>query len=195
MTTLVERIKKIILQPQQEWPFIGEETTTTSALYKSYIIPLAAIGPAASLIGMSIIGIGMPFAGRFRVPIGTAILSTIVHYILSLIGVYVLALVTDYLAPFFSGEKNMGQSLKLSAYSLTAAWIAGVFAIIPALSILSVTGLYSLYLLYLGIPILMKTPREKSLGYTIALFVVTVVIFWAISLILQVLYYPAIMPR
>jgi hypothetical protein len=71
--------------------------------------------------------------------------------------------------------------LKLAAYSYTAGWLAGIFVIIPALGILSIVGLYSIYLLYTGIPVLMKAPREKSLGYTVAVVVAAIIIFVVIS--------------
>jgi polyferredoxin len=178
---LIDRVKRILLQPKEEWQVISGEITTTSELYKNYIMLLAAVGPVASFIGMSIVGIGIPILGTFRVPFTTAIASTAVHYILGLIGVYILALIIDYLAPTFSGEKNMGQALKLSAYSYTAGWIAGIFVIIPALGILSILGLYSIYLLYTGIPLLMKAPQEKSLGYTVAVVIAAIIIFVVIS--------------
>jgi len=178
---LIDRVKSILLQPKQEWEVISGEITTTSELYKTYIIPLAAIGPVASFIGMSIVGISMPLTGTFRVPLTTAIASTAVHYVLGLIGVYILALIIDYLAPTFSGEKNMGQALKLAAYSYTAGWLAGIFIIIPVLGILSIVGLYSIYLLYTGIPVLMKAPQEKSLGYTVAVVIAAIIIFVVIS--------------
>ena len=178
---LIDRVKGILLQPKQEWETISGEITTTSELYKNYIIPLAAISPVASFIGMSIVGISMPLIGTFRVPITTAIASTAVHYVLGLIGVYILALIIDFLAPTFSGEKNINQALKLAAYSYTAGWLAGIFVIIPALGILSIVGLYSIYLLYTGIPVLMKAPQEKSLVYTVAVVVAAIIIFVVIS--------------
>jgi hypothetical protein len=179
---IVERVKKILLQPGEEWGVIAAESTTTSELYRNYIIPLAAIGPIAFVIGMSVLGMGMPFVGRFRIPIGTAISSAVVQYILSLVGVYVLALIVDYLAPTFSGEKNVNQALKLTAYSMTASWLAGIFILIPALSVLSILlSLYGLYLLYLGIPPLMKAPQEKALPYTIVIVIAAVVIFAILS--------------
>lgn len=180
---LVDRVKNILLQPKQEWEVISGESTTTADLYKNYIVLLAAIGPVASVIGMSIIGVSLPFMGTFRVPIVTSIVSAAVHYILGLVGVYILAMIIDYLAPTFSGQKNMDQALKLAAYSYTAGWLAGIFVIIPMLGILSIVGLYSIYLLHTGIPALMKAPQEKSLGYTVAVVIAAIVIFFVISYI------------
>ncbi|TRZ75226.1 MAG: YIP1 family protein [Deltaproteobacteria bacterium] len=183
---IVDRIKKILLQPKMEWEIIAAETITTSELYRSYIMPLAAIGPVASIIGMSVIGISMPFTGTFRIPITSAIGSAVVQYVFGLIGVYILALIIDFLAPKFAGEKNVNQAFKLAAYSYTAGWLSGIFVVIPTLSILMISGLYSLYLLYTGIPILMKTPKEKSLGYTVAVVVAAIIIFMIIGWVSRV---------
>lgn len=191
---IVERVKKILLEPKNEWEVISRETTNTAELYKGYIMPLAAIGPVASIIGMSIVGMSLPMAGTFRLPLTNSIGSAVVQYVLSLVGVYVLALIIDFLAPTFSGEKNGSQALKLAAYSYTAGWLAGIFAVIPSLGFLMILGLYGLYLLYTGIPILMKAPREKALGYTatvvIAAIVISVIIGWISHLLI-----PSSMPR
>ena len=180
---IVERVKGILLKPGQEWQIISEETTTIPELYRNYIIILAAIGPVASFIGMSLVGISLPSVGSFRIPIITSFASAVVHYILTLVAVYILALVIDALAPTFSGEKNINQAFKVATYSYTPGWLVGIFTIIPALSILGILGLYGLYLLYLGLPVLMKSPKEKSLGYTVAVIVAAIIIFVVIGIV------------
>jgi hypothetical protein len=191
---VIERVKKILLEPKKEWEVIASETVNTPELYKSYIIPLAAIGPVASIIGMSIVGMSIPVAGTFRMPIASSIGSAVVQFVMSLAGVYVLALIVNLLAPNFNGEKNFIQALKLAAYSYTASWVVGIFMIVPTLGFLMILGLYSLYLVYTGIPVLMKAPQEKSLGYTVAVVIaaviISVIIGWASRLFIP---YP--MPR
>ena len=179
---LRERAKNILLQPAQEWSVIDKEPGNVAELYKSYIAPLAAIGPVASIIGLSIFGIGVPIGGSYRVPMGNAIGHAVTTYIFGLIGTYVLALIIDALAPTFLGTKNNFQALKVAAYSSTAAWLAGIFNLLPSLALLHILGLYSLYLLYLGLPILMKAPREKALPYTIVVIIAAIVIFGIIAL-------------
>jgi hypothetical protein len=175
---LVDRVKRLLLTQQAEWPVIDGESTSTSALYTGYIMPLAAIGPVASVIGYSVFGIRMPFNGTvYRVPIGSAITSAIVSYVLALAGVYVLARIIDGLAPTFGGTKNQIQALKAAAYSSTAAWVAGIFAMIPGLRMLGILGLYSFYLLYLGLPIVMKAPAERAGAYTIVVVIAAIVLF------------------
>src|SRR5690606_41930837 len=63
---------------------------------------------------------------------------------ISLVSIYVLSLIIDALAPNFGGTKDPVKAFKVAAYSWTAAWIAGIFGVIPQLAILSIVGLYSL---------------------------------------------------
>ena len=180
---IMERIKGILLRPKEEWQIIAGETTPIPELYKNYIILLAAIGPVASFIGMSLIGVSLPVGGAYRVSIITGIVSAVVQYILTLVGVYILALIIDTLAPTFTGEKNIDQAFKLAAYSYTPGWLVGIFALIPALGVLGILGLYGIYLLYVGLPVLMKSPKEKSTGYTIAIIIAAIIIFVVIGAI------------
>ena len=180
---LVDRVKRILLTPRTEWQVIDAEQTTPAALYTGYIAPLAAIGPVAQLIGMTVFGIPIPFMGTFRVPFGSALMRAIVAYLLTLVATYVLALIIDALAPSFNAQRNQIQALKLAAYSSTAAWVAGIFLIIPALGILSIVGLYSLYLLYLGLPTLMKTSQDKALPYTGVVVLAAIVLFITVGMV------------
>lgn len=180
---LIGRAKAIVLNPKQEWAVIEKETTTTAELYTGYIVPLAAIGPAAWAIGMSAFGVAMPFMGSLRVSPATAVGSAVMRFVFALVGVWVLGWIIDALAPKFGGQSNSSQALKVAAYSSTAAWLAGIFGIFPPLAILGLLGLYSLYLLYLGLPALMKSPADRSLGYTVVVVIAAVLIFAVIGVI------------
>ena len=171
---LTERVKNILLQPVQEWRVIDQEPGSVSELYKSYIVPLAAIGPVASIIGLPVI------VGD-RVPLAAVVAHAFVSFILSLASTYVCALIINALAPTFQGTKNDFQALKVAAYSATPAWLAGIFNLIPALSFLQVLGLYSLYVLYTGLPPLMQAPQEKALPYTVVVILASIVIFAVIG--------------
>jgi hypothetical protein len=173
---IVERVKKILLQPKLEWPVIAAEPHTVQGLYTNYVMILAAIPAVASFIGMSIIGYS-GFSYSYRVPIGSGLASMVLHYVLSLGMVYLLALIIDALAPSFGGQKDFMSAMKVSAFAPTASWVAGILMIIPALGILAVLGsLYSLYLLYAGLSPLMKTPPERSIPYTVVIIIAAIVL-------------------
>ncbi|MFL5493444.1 MAG: YIP1 family protein [Gemmatimonadales bacterium] len=179
---LVDRVKNILLTPKTEWAVIDGEATTPGALYAGYIVPLAAIGPIAQVIGYSVFGFGMWFGGgTWRMPIGASLSAAVVRYVLTLVGVYVLALIIDALAPTFDGTKSPIQALKVAAYASTASWVAGIFALLPGLRVLGILGLYSLYLLYLGLPVLMKASAEKAVAYTAVVILAAVVLFMVVG--------------
>jgi hypothetical protein len=179
---LVDRVKNILLSPRTEWPVIDAEPATVASLYTGYIMPLALIPVVCQAIGMSLIGYSIPFVGgHYKTPIGTALISAAVLYCFTLIGVFIISLIVDALAPSFGGTKNQVQALKVVAYSYTASWVGGFLSLIPALSIIGILfGLYSLFLLYLGLPVLMKSPQDKAVGYTVVVIICSIVIMWVI---------------
>jgi len=182
--SLRDRVKNILMQPRREWRVIAREPSSVAELYLSYVAPLAAIGPLASIVGLSVVGYRHPVTGRTRVAFGTSIGHAVVAYVGSLIGVYVLALIIERLTTTFSGWEDQLQAFKLAAYSCTAAWLAGVFRLIPALDILMLLGFYSLYLLYLGVPVLMRVPERSVVGYTATVVVAAFAIVLVIGVII-----------
>src|SRR6266496_2753172 len=123
---IIDRIRKILLSPKDEWPKIAVEAATVHSLYLGYIVILAAIGPLATLVSLSIIGFGFG--------VGAAIFA----YIHSLIGVAILALIVDLLAPSFGGSRDYVAAMKLVAYSFTAVWVAQLALLIPVAGFLVV---------------------------------------------------------
>lgn len=187
---VIERAKNIILKPKETWAAIDTEPATVQSIYVPYVVLLAAIGPIAQFIGGQVFGYGA-FGVTFRPSIGSALVSAILSYGMALATIFILALIIDALAPNFGGQKNQVQALKVAAYSATAGWLAGIFALIPALAILGLVGLYGLYLLYLGLPVLMKVPEDKAAGYTIVVVIAAIVLFLVIGVIVASLAAPA----
>jgi hypothetical protein len=177
---MIDRIKRLLTAPAQEWPLIDAEPMTVKGIFMTWIIPLAAIGPIAHLIGMLVFGIGF-FGITYRPPIGVALGSAVTMYVFALVGAFVMALVIDWLAPYFDATKNPISAMKVVAFSMTASWLAGIFQIIPMLGWLGLVGLYSLYLLWIGLPLLMKAPADKAPAYVVVSILVCIVAVAVIS--------------
>jgi hypothetical protein len=177
--SLVDRVKNILMQPKLEWPVIDAEPSSIADIYRNYVVILAAIPAICTAIGLFLIGNGFfHFSASFI--LGQAILN----YVLTLVGVYLFALILEVLAPSFGGTKDRVSAFKLAAYSWTAAWVASVVTIIPLLGILVlVAAIYGFYILYLGVPVLMKVPEDKAVVYTIAAVVAMIIIYFLISTI------------
>jgi hypothetical protein len=173
--SLIERVQSILLKPKQTWPVIAAEGGDVASIYTNYILILAAIPAIASFIGLTLIGVGA-FGVSYRVPILTGLVQMCVGYVLSLVMVFVLALIVNALAPTFGGTKNQVQALKLVAYGCTAGFLGGIFSLIPMLGILGlVAACYSIYLIYTGIAVLMRCPPDKAGVYTTVVIVCAII--------------------
>jgi hypothetical protein len=174
---MIERARNICLTPSTEWNVIAAEPASTSGLITGYVVPMAAIGAIAGLIGGSLVGIALPFVGTARVPLLPGLVAAIFVFGMAIVGVFILSLIIDALAPSFGAEQNNIQALKVAAYSYTPLWIAGVLQIVPLLGVLTIfAALYGLYLLYLGLQRVMKSPQDKTLGYTAVVVVCAIVL-------------------
>jgi hypothetical protein len=186
---IVARAKGMLLTPRTEWPVAAAEPDSIAGVYSGYILLLAAIPVLVSFLAATVIGVSVPLLGTYRVGIAAALTGAVVRYALTLVAVYVVALIVDALAPTFGAEKNPVQALKTVAYSYTALWVISILGIIPGLALLATLGgaIYSVYLLNMGLPSTMKCPPDKTVGYTALTVVIAIVVGVVLSLILGAL--------
>jgi len=174
---LQTRVINILSKPSQEWPVIASESTDIAALYKDYIMPLAAIPAICGFLGMTIMGVTIPLVGHIRTPTVSGFTSMVVGYGLSLVGIFLSAFIVDKLAPSFQSSGGIVQAMKMVAFSSTAPWLAGVLQLVPVLGGLALlAALYGVYLFYLGLPSVMKTPPDKVIPYLVVSVIVIIVI-------------------
>jgi Yip1 domain len=181
---IIERVKAIIIKPKATWQVIKEEKTDIKSLIINYAAPLALIPAVASLIGMTLIGIRLP-SGVVRAPILASLIGGVMGYALNIVGLFIGAWVIKILAPTFNSKVDFTESLKIVVYSMTPAWIVGIFSVVPGLSILSILGLYGIYLLALGLPAVLTTPDNKVVWYTIAIILLSMVINFVLTAIIM----------
>lgn len=190
---IIQRAKDILLKPKETWPVIAAEPASTQSIYVPYVVALAAIGPVAQFIGGQLFGFNA-FGVTYHPPLVSSLVSAVLSYGLALATVFILALVIDALAPSFGGQKDQVQALKVAAYSATAGWVGGIFGLVPALGLIGVLfGLYGLYLLYLGLPVLMKVPQDKALGYTVVVVIVAIVLFLIVGAVIAAVTAPSLL--
>jgi hypothetical protein len=178
---IAQRVQSILLKPKEEWAKIKAEPATAAGLFTSYVMVLAAFPAGFQFLGNILVGRRLPLVGVYRWPIGRALGNALVSYALSLAAVYLFALIINALAPSFSSPKDMTKALKLTVYSMTPGWVAGVLYIVPGLWALGlVASLYGLYILYLGFETpMMETPKAKIPGY-MAVSVVVIGVFYVV---------------
>lgn len=178
--SLVERARAILLKPREEWPVIAGESASPSGLVTGYAVPLAAIGPVARFLHGQLFGWGW-FGISWRPGLVASLSSLVVTYVLNLVAILVLALITDALAPKFGGTANRTAAFKLVIYGSTAAWLAGIFGLVPGLSILGLAGVYSFYLYYTGASPLMQVPQARAASFTVVAVLCAVALYIVIA--------------
>lgn len=141
----------------------------------NYVAILAAIPAVAGFIGQVVFT---------KIGFGLALTSAILGYVMAFVSVYTVAFITDALAPTFGGRKDMASALKLTVYPYTPAWVAGILALIPMLGWLAILGLYGIYLLYLDIPVLMKSPQDRTVLYAVTIIVCAIIVYLVIGFII-----------
>jgi hypothetical protein len=179
---VVDRAKNILITPKVEWSVIEKEQYSNSIILTSYVLPMLLIGAVATFIGQGLIGVNTGFGSTANITNG--LVGMLLFIVFSVVLVFAIAAAIDVLGPSFGSDKNWNNSFKLAAYSLTAAYVGGLFFIFPALWILVLLcALYSLYPLYTGLPILKKTPVDKQIAYFAVILIVTVLLFILISIL------------
>lgn len=173
---ILARAYGLLKEPKQEWRQIQAEETTVPAILFGYVAPLAAIPPVASLIG------SYTFEPDFAGDVGAAFVRAALTWIVSIALVYLLGFLINALADMFDADRDELSAHKIAAYSLTPAFISGVFSLWPPLWWVSLFALAAMvFLMYRGLPILMKAPLERALSYaaavTVAAMVAGIVLF------------------
>ena len=175
-TGLVQRVQNILTKPAAEWDVIDGEPATVAGLFTGYACILAAIPALASIVSSLLF---------VHLAIVFALVTAVLSYVLALVGIFVIAMIIDALAPSFGAQKSQIQALKLVVYSYTASWVAGIALIIPVIGgLIALVGwVYSRYILYLGLPKLMKSPPDKTVGYFVVSLVIAILVYGLILII------------
>jgi len=185
LNKVMQRARSLLVSPRTEWPVIAAEPATVTDLYRDYIMIVAAIPPICDFVKVSLLGYAWHGFRVYRRGMGAGLAAAIVEYVISLLAVYVLAVIIESLAPNFGGQANRVQALKVAGYSYTASWVAGFAQILPGLyALFALAGaIYSIFLLYLGLPSTMKVVPEQAGGYTAVIAIIALVVGWVIALI------------
>jgi hypothetical protein len=187
MKDLRTRVKGILTNPRAEWLAIAVEPDDVAAIYRNYIVILAAIPAISIFLGLTIFGV--PLFGRYG--ISTSLGAAVAMYISSLVTPFIAAVVLTKLATRFESSGGTARALKLVAYASTSVWVAGVCYLLLLLAPLAmIATLYSIYLIYLGMPVLMKTPPDKVVPFMVVAALVIVVLNVVLRSIVAVFGFP-----
>lgn len=185
-TGLVQRVQNILLRPTSEWEVIAGEPATIQSLFTGYAAILAVLPLIGTLIARVLVG------GVFGGGVGMAaalvagIVLGILGYVLNLALVYVVGLIINALASGFDAKSNSIQAMKVSVYSGTALWVAGLVSWFPLIGwLIGLLALgYTCYLLYLGVSRVMKPPADKAVLYTLVVIGAQILLYFVVAILI-----------
>jgi hypothetical protein len=167
---LVDRVKRMLLAPATEWARVARENTTPARLFCGYVMPLASV---AALLALA------RFSRTVHAPLTGELAMVALTLGFEVLAVYVAAQIINALAVSFGGVPTQGQALKVATYAFTPLWVAALFIPFPALSVplLFLAGLYHTYLMYMGLMVLMRSPRDRALGYATTVVLCSIILY------------------
>jgi hypothetical protein len=177
MNTVV-RTATLLVDPPAAWTRVEKEPGDVIFLLSGYVAVLALIPALSRFIGASLIGVIVPGGEVAHEPIFGGLFSAIFGYVATFAQVLLVALLIDVLAP-----RSFSGALNLAAYSFTPVWLAGIFLLLPGLRFLGFAALYGVYLLAMGLPIVMKSPAERTRRYAVivAIFAAALISLTAVA--------------
>src|SRR3569833_2544871 len=120
---LLSRIRGMLFAPTAEWALIAAETTPTARLYTTFIAPLALLD--------ALIGFILVTAGSVHVPFCGGVISARLVFVFGLLGIFLVAVIIDAVAPFIGAGSNRRLAAAIAAYASTPIWLATVFVPLP----------------------------------------------------------------
>lgn len=167
----MERAIRLLTRTRAEWGEIAAAPMTPGAIYRRFVLPMAALGPIAGTVGTLVSGgERSSLAGTYMLsPVRTVAVGAF-EYAFNLGAIWVLAVLIYRLAPAFRARTGPVDALKVAAFGAAPYWVGGLLAIIPKFAPVGLLlgGAYSLRLYALGLAQLLRTPGERVWGYTLA---------------------------
>jgi len=184
MTSLINRLKLVILSPKECWNTIATENESQASILTRTVIPVLAAGVICTIVGLQIFGVSMGELGTWRPPLVSFTLSTLVMSVFQVLFLYIGAFLVQKLAPLFQGQASSSQAFSLIAHAALPGLFASVLTIYPPLGILGVVlGIVSLYALYQGVSKMTTVAENKRLAFTASLIASMILVSLAMGVL------------
>ncbi|NOT50441.1 MAG: hypothetical protein HOP10_04095 [Chitinophagaceae bacterium] len=172
---LIDRAKNMLLASKTEWPKVNAETGSVGTLVPKYTVPLALVGSLGFLIAIGLLS----KYGTFKAGLLTALLVFVIVVLTTVAAIYI----ADGIATSMGAQKNINKSAQWIVYGFTPLYIIFILGIIPStdntlLWIMIIVGFAaSGFVLYQGAPLLKGTAADKTIAYTAAVVVISLILF------------------
>jgi hypothetical protein len=173
---ILNHVWGLLSHPDKEWEVIGAEPCTIGNCYLRHVLVLAALPAVSAFIGTTQVGLQIGVGSAVKLSFPSALMIGAVFYVAILVAVVMMGEFIHWMARTYGAEAPIERCVVLSAYTATPLFLAGVLALYPLLWLNMLIGLlalaYTVYLLYVGVPIVMRIPKEQ--GHMLSSSILTV---------------------
>jgi Yip1-like protein len=175
METL-RRITYLVFRPGAEWALIAREPSSVDVLLRRYILPLSALTPIATFIGMNVFDRAWDVDQGYLVP-PDQIFNAAATTFFGIIGsIFALAAIMTLIAPMYQCKRDYLAALKVSAHGASPLLLSGVTLVLPVMVVVSMFALcYTLFLYYVGATTVLEIRRDQAEFIGISMLLLTFV--------------------
>jgi hypothetical protein len=176
MTTLPGRVRNILLRPCAEWLAIRDEPATYRSVVVGYVAPLAAIPPAAAVLGRFVFDRNIPDSA-LSLSLNYLLFTNVLWFGMNIVSVMITGTVVTAMMAATESRWRGVRGLQIAAYSFTPLFIAGFLASVPYMAwLLAPAVVYGVYILYQGTRALSTIQGMNAVWFTGVSFLAAAVI-------------------
>jgi hypothetical protein len=172
----LRRITYLVFRPAAEWALIAREPTSVDVMLRRYILPLSALTPIATFIGMTVFDRAWDVDQGYLVP-PDQIFNAAATTFFGIIGsIFALAAIMALIAPMYECKRDYLSALKVSAHGASPLLLSGVTLVLPAMIVVSMVALcYTLFLYYVGATTVLQIRKDQAEFIGISMLLLTFV--------------------
>lgn len=183
ISSLVNRIKLVVLSPRECWSTISAEPADPQKLFKGMVLPLIVVGAVARILGLQVFGVNFGPLGTWRPSLLSSLSAEISVALIQTVLFFVAVALIQRLAQFFSGNATRERATSLVAHAMLPSLVAGILGILPLLGLLGIIlGIVGLYAFYQGVSVMTSVTEQHRLGFTASfigiMILVSMVVYW-----------------
>lgn len=149
---VMRRFLWLVVNPTAAWDAFAQEHIGVDTLVVRYIVPLALLAPAATLIGMKNFNREWDAASGYLVPDEQIFAAAATTLFATILSIFALAGIFRLIAPMYRVAIDYRSALKVATFGALPVLLAGAVLVLPVLIAVPVVALcHTLYLYWVGV--------------------------------------------
>jgi hypothetical protein len=172
----LRRITYLVCRPAAEWERIAGERTSVDELLRRYILPLAALAPIATFIGMKTFDRSWDPDQGYLVPADQIFGAAATTFFAIVGSIFALAAIMVLIAPMYRRRPDFLSALKVSTHGAGPLLLSGSVLVLPVMVVVSMVALfYTLFLYHVGVTRVLEIREDQFEFIGISLLLLTFV--------------------